>query len=94
MVKGPRGVLRRDFRHLQVDISTPTKNTILVEKWFGIKRELAAVRTVCSHIENMFKGVTKVSRHIFLTVLYGRFGSSGIKFVHKSLNQVVYIIRS
>ncbi len=61
MVKGPRGVLRRNFRHLQVDISKPDPTTILVEKWFGIKSELAAVRTVCSHIENMFKGVMKVS---------------------------------
>ncbi len=60
-VKGPRGILRRDFSHLQVDIKMPTKKTIIVEKWFGISRELAAVRTVCSHIENMFKGVTKVS---------------------------------
>lgn len=30
-----------------------------VQKWFGTKKELAAVRTVCSHIENMLKGVTK-----------------------------------
>merc|ERR1712107_108032 len=30
-----------------------------VEKWFGKKKELAAVRTVCSHIENLFKGVMK-----------------------------------
>jgi ribosomal protein L6P/L9E len=33
-----------------------------VEKWFGTKKELAAVRTVCSHIENMIKGVTKVCK--------------------------------
>lgn len=33
--------------------------TLKVEKWFGKKKELAAVRTVCSHIENMLKGVTK-----------------------------------
>ena len=33
--------------------------TLKVEKWFGTKKELAAVRTVCSHIENMLKGVTK-----------------------------------
>jgi len=31
----------------------------MVEKWFGTKKEIAAVRTVCSHIENMIKGVTK-----------------------------------
>ncbi len=30
-----------------------------VEKWFGRKKELASVRTVCSHIENLIKGVTK-----------------------------------
>lgn len=34
-------------------------NVLKVEKWFGTKKELAAVRTVCSHIENMLKGVTK-----------------------------------
>merc|ERR1712047_179582 len=56
VVKGPRGTLRR---HFAVDIRMNSKNTILVEKWFGIKKELAAVRTVCSHIENMFKGVIK-----------------------------------
>lgn len=33
-----------------------------MEKWFGIHRELAAVRTVCSHITNLIKGVTKVTR--------------------------------
>merc|ERR1712064_142997 len=58
-VKGPRGVLRREFKHLAVDIRKEGKNKIVVEKWFGIKRELAAVRTVCSHIQNMVKGVTK-----------------------------------
>lgn len=34
------------------------KSTLKVEKWFGKKKELAAVRTVCSHIQNMIKGVT------------------------------------
>lgn len=28
-----------------------------VEKWFGAKKELAAVRTICSHIANMITGV-------------------------------------
>merc|ERR1739848_622010 len=46
IVKGPRGVLRREFKHLAVDIRKEGKNKIVVEKWFGIKRELAAVRTV------------------------------------------------
>ena len=37
------------------------KDTIKVEKWFGKSKQIAAVRTVCSHIENMFKGVMKVN---------------------------------
>jgi hypothetical protein len=60
IIKGPRGTLTRTFRHLAVDITMVNKNTVMVEKWFGKHKELAAVRTVCSHIENMIKGVTKV----------------------------------
>lgn len=59
IIKGPRGTLTRTFRHLAVDITMVGKNTVMVEKWFGKHKELAAVRTVCSHIENMIKGVTK-----------------------------------
>merc|ERR1711893_455599 len=57
------GTLRRSFKHLSVDIRKINKKELLVEKWFGIKKELAAVRTVCSHIENMIKGVTKGFRY-------------------------------
>ena len=67
-VKGPRGTLVKSFRHMTVDIRKIEDNKLLVEKWFGIKKELAAVRTVCSHIENMFKGVQFVrqsSVHMF-----------------------------
>ena len=59
-VKGPRGSLTKAFKHLAVDIYKIDKDTIKVEKWFGKKKELASVRTVCSHIENLFKGVIKV----------------------------------
>ena len=31
---------------------------IQVEKWFGSRKDIATVRTVISHIENMMKGVT------------------------------------
>ncbi|PSN36506.1 60S ribosomal protein L9 [Blattella germanica] len=58
-VKGPRGTLKRGFKHLALDIHLVHPRLLKVEKWFGTKKELAAVRTVCSHIENMIKGVTK-----------------------------------
>ena len=32
---------------------------VQVEKWCGSKKELAAVRSCCSHIKNMQVGVTK-----------------------------------
>lgn len=64
-VKGPRGILTRTFKHLAVDIEMEGKKKIKVIKWFGKRKELAAVHTVCSHILNMFKGVTKV-RYILL----------------------------
>lgn len=55
-VKGPRGVLKRNLKHLAVDIRMVNPRLLKVEKWFGSKKELAAVRTVCSHVENMIKG--------------------------------------
>ena len=63
-VKGARGTLTKAFKHLAVDIYMVDKDTIKVEKWFGKKKQLASVRTVCSHIENLFKGVMKVKNQI------------------------------
>ncbi|GIY61761.1 60S ribosomal protein L9 [Caerostris darwini] len=57
-VRGPRGDCKRSFRHAQVDIGLVGKDKICVTKWFGIRKELATVRTICTHIENMIKGVT------------------------------------
>merc|ERR1712243_36880 len=57
-VIGPRGKLVRDFKHLALDMEMVAKNELRVNKWFGKKKEIAAVRTVCSHISNMIKGVT------------------------------------
>lgn len=63
-MKGPRGILRRNFGHMAIDIKMIKSNELMVEKWFGIRKELAAVKTVCSHVENMIKGVTKVGRSV------------------------------
>merc|ERR1712072_372906 len=60
VVKGPRGTLQKNFRHMDVDIKHDKEsNTITVEKWFGKKKELAAIKTVCSHIDNLMTGVVK-----------------------------------
>merc|ERR1711910_122969 len=57
-VTGPRGTLTKSFRHLKVEMKSTSPKSILVEKWMGSSRDRAAVRTVCSHISNLSKGVT------------------------------------
>lgn len=58
-VTGERGSLTRSFAHAKLQIEMIGKKKIKVQKWFGNRAELAVVRTICSHIENMIKGVTK-----------------------------------
>lgn len=58
-VTGPRGTLKRSFAHAKLQIEMVGKRKIRVQKWFGSKSELAVVRTICTHIQNMIKGVTK-----------------------------------
>ncbi|KAE8629397.1 hypothetical protein XENTR_v10000477 [Xenopus tropicalis] len=59
-VKGPRGVLRKNFNHINVELCLlgKKKRRLRVDKWWGNRKELATVRTICSHVQNMVKGVT------------------------------------
>merc|ERR1712071_659678 len=67
-VVGPRGKLIRNFKHLALDMQMSTKDELTVNKWFGKKKEIAAVRTVCSHVSNMIRCVTKVFEYKMRTV--------------------------
>ena len=61
-VKGPRGVLTRDFKHLSVDmylIEEDGQKKLKVDCHFGKKKRLASIRTACSHVANLIKGVTQ-----------------------------------
>lgn len=87
-VKGPRGVLSRQFKQ-QLDIAMVGKNKIRVQKWFGNRKELATVRTICSHIENMIVGVTKGYLYKMRTV-YAHFPIN----VTTSCNNTVVEIRN
>ena len=60
-VTGPRGSLTRTFRHKALEI-TPVGTDgkkLRVDIWFGKKKDLACLRTCCSHIENMMTGVVR-----------------------------------
>lgn len=68
-VTGKKGTLERDFKHINMDLmitdSEPDPETeetykvVKLDLWFSTRKQLACVRTVCSHIENMFVGVQR-----------------------------------
>lgn len=72
-VKGPLGELTRDFKHIAMDMRIckgadimdflkdpqEERTYVKVDLWFANRKQLASCRTVCSHIENMFVGVTR-----------------------------------
>merc|ERR1712210_243609 len=61
-VYGPRGKLTRKFNQ-SIDITRGTigadQRALNLEIWFGRKKDLSSVKTLSSHINNMFIGVTK-----------------------------------
>ena len=74
IVKGPRGTLQRDFNHISVELSLPGKKSkrLQVDKWWGNRKELATIRNICSHVQNMIKGVT-LGFHYKMRSMYGHF---------------------
>jgi large subunit ribosomal protein L6 len=57
-IKGKKGELTRDFSHAPIRIRMDEKTLIVQVSW-PRKKEAALVGTVCSHIQNMIKGVTQ-----------------------------------
>ena len=60
-VTGPRGTLTKSFKHMDLELTRVGKKRIRVDIWFANRKQMACLRTICSHIENMFKGVLYVS---------------------------------
>ncbi|EIE20380.1 ribosomal protein L9 component of cytosolic 80S ribosome and 60S large subunit [Coccomyxa subellipsoidea C-169] len=74
-VKGPRGTLVRDFKHLAVDmylIEEEGQKQLKVEAHFGKRKALAAIRTCCSHVQNLIKGV-KIGFEYKMRLVYAHF---------------------
>lgn len=64
-VKGPRGTLSKNVRHVNMDIrllKTAKANKVTLAVWQGGRKHVACLRTIKSLISNMITGVTKV-RH-------------------------------
>lgn len=58
-VEGPRGVLKKDLGHLAVSFQQPSADVIKIEMHHGARKNVAALRTVRSLVNNMIIGVTK-----------------------------------
>ncbi len=58
-VKGPRGVIKKDFTHAQIELVKMNDGNIKATMYRPSRKEAAIIRTVCAHIENAIKGVTK-----------------------------------
>ena len=62
-VKGPRGTLVKNVRHIDMDIrlvKTKSAAKVTLAVWQGGRKHVACLRTIRSLISNMIKGVTKV----------------------------------
>ena len=55
----PRGKLERCFKHVQLDMRMVSPQKLRVDLWFGTRKQVATIRTICSHVENMVIGVTR-----------------------------------
>uniref|UniRef100_A0A7S3QUB7 Large ribosomal subunit protein uL6 alpha-beta domain-containing protein n=2 Tax=Eukaryota TaxID=2759 RepID=A0A7S3QUB7_DUNTE len=61
-VKGPRGTLQREFTHMTLDmylIEEKGQKKLKVDLHSGRRKQLASLRTVVSHVQNLIVGVTK-----------------------------------
>ncbi|KAM3131135.1 60S ribosomal protein L9 [Paramecium bursaria] len=66
-VKGPRGVLKRNFKYSPIDIFAQTKENkktkakktrVSVQQWQTYRKQRCQVNSVASQIKNMIRGVT------------------------------------
>lgn len=51
--------LRKITKAVEEDGEEVEKSFVQVDLWFATRKQLACVRTVCSHVENMIIGVTR-----------------------------------
>ncbi|KAK9465256.1 ribosomal protein L6, alpha-beta domain-containing protein [Lipomyces arxii] len=59
IVKGPRGTLTKNLRHINLAFSKTGPNTIKLTVHHGDRKHVAALRTIKTLISNLITGVTK-----------------------------------
>mmetsp|Transcript_45229 Transcript_45229/g.119489 ORF Transcript_45229/g.119489 Transcript_45229/m.119489 type:complete len:117 (-) Transcript_45229:144-494(-) len=59
-VTGKSGTLKRDFKHLPIELWLANNGTeVRARMYFAKSKQLSMLRSVCSHIQNLFEGVDK-----------------------------------
>merc|ERR1711862_488303 len=59
-VEGKHGKLTRNFKHLPIELYVGDNGKkVCAKMYFAKSKQLSMLRSVCSHINNLFDGVTK-----------------------------------
>jgi len=70
-VTGKHGTLNRDFKHLPIELWVGG-GEVRARMYFGKSKQLSMLRSVCSHISNLFDGVEKKFQYK-LRLVYAHF---------------------
>jgi len=70
-VTGKHGNLTRDFKHLPIELKV-VGNEVRAKMYFAKSKQLSMLRSVCSHINNLFDGVEKKFQYT-MRLVYAHF---------------------
>merc|ERR1719245_819726 len=57
-VEGKHGTLERNFKHMPIELLLCGGHKVKARMYFAKSKQLSMLRSVCSHIRNLFDGVT------------------------------------
>merc|ERR1711862_743719 len=70
-VTGKHGTLKRNFKHLPIELRT-MGHEVRARMYFAKSKQLSMLRSVCSHISNLFDGVEKKFQYT-MRLVYAHF---------------------
>merc|ERR1719424_1663455 len=72
-VTGKNGTLKRDFKHLPIELWVANcGKEVKARMYFAKSKQISMLRSVCSHIQNLFDGVEKKFQYK-LRLVYAHF---------------------
>mmetsp|Transcript_4225 Transcript_4225/g.9561 ORF Transcript_4225/g.9561 Transcript_4225/m.9561 type:complete len:189 (+) Transcript_4225:81-647(+) len=72
-VTGKNGTLKRDFKHMPIELRLEDcGHEVRARMYFAKSKQLSMLRSVCSHISNLFDGVEKQFRYT-MRLVYAHF---------------------